>query len=75
MKNQVAKSQIFTKELLTRIQDKMRNCCIKSFNKVYEELKSDNILRQEDIEFIDNKNTKKEIMNCKTEGKNYDTKM
>ena len=75
MKNQVAKSQIFTKESLTRIQDKMRNCCIKSFNKVYEELKSDNILRQKDIEFIDNKNTKKEIMNCKTEGKNYDTKM
>ncbi len=36
MKKQVAKSQIFTKESLTRIQDKMRNCCIKSFNKVYE---------------------------------------
>ncbi len=35
MKKQVAKSQIFTKESLTRIQDKMRNCCIKSFNKVY----------------------------------------
>ena len=37
MKKQVAKSQIFTKESLTRIQDKMRNCCIKSFNKVYEQ--------------------------------------
>ena len=35
MKKQIAKSQIFTKESLTRIQDKMRNCCIKSFNKVY----------------------------------------
>lgn len=37
MKKQVAKSQIFTKESLTKIQDKMRNCCIKSFNKVYEQ--------------------------------------
>lgn len=37
MKKPVAKSQIFTKESLTRIQDKMRNCCIKSFNKVYEQ--------------------------------------
>lgn len=37
MKKQVAKSQIFTKESLARIQDKMRNCCIKSFNKVYEQ--------------------------------------
>lgn len=35
MEKQVAKSQIFTKESLTRIQDKMRHCCIKSFNKVY----------------------------------------
>ncbi len=33
-----------------------------TYKKVYEELKSDNILRQEDIGFIDNKNTKKEIM-------------
>lgn len=28
MKKPVAKSQIFTKESLTRIQDKMRNCCL-----------------------------------------------
>ena len=35
MKKQVGKSQLFTKELLTKIQDKMRNACIKSFNKFY----------------------------------------
>ena len=29
------------------------------YKKVYAELKSDNILRQADIDFIDNKNTKK----------------
>ena len=29
------------------------------YKKVYTELKSDNILRQADIDFIDNKNTKK----------------
>ena len=29
------------------------------YKKVYQELKIDNILRQEDIDFIDNKNTKK----------------
>ena len=29
------------------------------YKKVYGELKSDNILRQADIDFIDNKNTKK----------------
>ena len=33
MKKQVGKSQLFTKESLTKIQDKMRNACIKSFNK------------------------------------------
>ena len=35
MKKQVGKSQLFTKESLTKIQDKMRNACIKSFNKFY----------------------------------------
>ena len=52
MKKQVAKSQIFTKESLTRIQDKMRNCCIKSFNKVYEQdyqLKTKGKGRNQDI--------------------------
>lgn len=36
MKKQVAKSKIFTKESLKRIQDEMRACCIKSYNKHYE---------------------------------------
>ena len=36
MKKQVGKSKIFTKTLLTEIQDKMRNACIKSYNKFYE---------------------------------------
>ena len=35
MKKQVGKSQLFTKESLTKIQDKMRTACIKSFNKFY----------------------------------------
>lgn len=35
MKKQVAKSKIFTKESLARLQDEMRNCCIKSYNKFY----------------------------------------
>lgn len=33
---QVGKSKLFTKELLTAIQDKMRNACIKSYNKFYD---------------------------------------
>ena len=36
MKKQVGKSKIFTKTSLTEIQDKMRNACIKSFNKFYD---------------------------------------
>ena len=36
MKKQVGKSQIFTKALLSEIQDKMRNACIKSYNKFYD---------------------------------------
>ena len=35
MKKQVGKSQVFTKTSLTQIQDKMRNACIKSYNKFY----------------------------------------
>lgn len=35
MKKQVGKTKLFTKETLTAIQDKMRNACIKSFNKFY----------------------------------------
>lgn len=59
MKKQVAKSQIFTKESLTRIQDKMRNCCIKSFNKVYQEnykLKEKQKGRNQDIKVTDMQN-------------------
>lgn len=33
---QVVKSKLFTKTTLTQIQDKMRNACIKSFNKFYD---------------------------------------
>ena len=36
LKKQVGKSQLFTKESLTKIQDKMRNACIKSYNKFYD---------------------------------------
>src|SRR5699024_194466 len=36
MKKQVVKSKLFTKTTLTQIQDKMRNACIKSYNKFYE---------------------------------------
>lgn len=36
MKKQVGKSKLFTKASLTEIQDKMRNACIKSYNKFYE---------------------------------------
>ena len=35
MKKQVGKSQLFTKNLLSEMQDKMRNACIKSYNKFY----------------------------------------
>lgn len=62
MKKQVAKSQIFTKESLTRIQDKMRNCCIKSFNKVYQEnykLKEKQKGRNQDIKVTDMQNYNK----------------
>ena len=33
---QVVKSKLFTKTTLTQIQDKMKNACIKSFNKFYD---------------------------------------
>ena len=36
MKKQIGKSKLFTKATLTEIQDKMRNACIKSYNKFYE---------------------------------------
>lgn len=35
MSTQIGKSDVFTKELLIEIQDKMRVLCINSFNEVY----------------------------------------
>ena len=52
MKKQVAKSQIFTKSSLKVIQDEMRKCCIKSYNKFYDktsELKKKQKGRNRDI--------------------------
>ena len=56
MKKQVGKSQLFTKESLTEIQDKMRNACIKSFNKFYDmdiKLKEKQKGRNQDINVKD----------------------
>ena len=43
-KKQPAKSKVFTKESLQRIQDEMRVCCIRSYNRVYEK---NSILKQQ----------------------------
>ena len=40
MKKQVGKSQLFTKTLLSEIQDKMRNACIKSYNKIQDKMRN-----------------------------------
>ena len=59
MKKQVGKSQLFTKESLTKIQDKMRNSCIKSFNKFYDmdiKLKEKQKGRNQDINVKDMSN-------------------
>ena len=59
MKKQVAKSKIFTKQSLTAIQDSMRNCCIKSYNKFYgrtAELKHKQKGRNIDVNVKDMKN-------------------
>jgi hypothetical protein len=37
MKRQVCKSKVFTKESLTKLQDDMRNDCIKRYNEVFKE--------------------------------------
>ena len=61
MKKQVAKSKIFTKQSLTAIQDSMRNCCIKSYNKFYgrtAELKHKQKGRNIDVNVKDMKNYK-----------------
>ena len=62
MKKQVGKSKLFTKISLTDIQDKMRNACIKSYNKFYEvdtKLKEKQKGRNQDINVNDMKNYKK----------------
>ena len=62
MKKQVGKSKLFTKTSLTEIQDKMRNACIKSYNKFYEvdtRLKEKQKGRNQDISVNDMKNYKK----------------
>ena len=56
MEKQVGKSQLFTKESLTKIQDKMRNACIKSYNKFYDvdsRLKAKQKGRNQDINVKD----------------------
>ncbi len=56
MKKQVGKSKIFTKTILTEIQDKMRNTCIKSYNKFYDvdsKLKTKQKGRNQDIDVKD----------------------
>lgn len=56
MKKQVGKSQLFTKTLLSDIQDKMRNACIKSYNKFYDvdsKLKTKQKGRNQDINVKD----------------------
>ena len=62
MKKQVGKSKLFTKTSLTEIQDKMRNACIKSYNKFYEvdtRLKEKQKGRNLDINVKDMSNYKK----------------
>ena len=59
MKKQVGKSQLFKKESLTKIQDKMRTACIKSFNKFYDrdiKLKEKQKGRNQDINVKDMSN-------------------
>ena len=59
MKKQVGKSQLFTKNLLSEIQDKMRNACIKSYNKFYgvdSRLKTKQKGRNQDINVKDMSN-------------------
>lgn len=62
MRKQVGKSRLFTKTFLSEIQDKMRNSCIKSFNKFYRlegRLKTKQKGRNQDINVKDMGNYKK----------------
>ena len=67
MTKQVGKTTVFTKESLKVIQDKMRECCIKSYNNVYslnKKLKEKQKGRNQDISSQDMQifnETKKEI--------------
>ena len=86
MKKQVGKSKLFTKTSLTEIQDKMRNACIKSYNKFYEvdtRLKEKQKGRNQDISVNDMKNYKelkkqqeqnaKRLQQANNKTKNLDT--
>ena len=86
MKKQVGKSKLFTKISLTDIQDKMRNACIKSYNKFYEvdtRLKEKQKGRNQDISVNDMKNYKelkkqqeqnaKRLQQANNKTKNLDT--
>ena len=56
MRKQPAKSKVFTRESLKQIQDEMRACCIKSYNKHYEKtslLKQKKKGRNQDINVKD----------------------
>ena len=67
MKKKVGKSQLFTKESLTKIQDTMRTACIKSFNKFYDmdiKLKEKQKGKNQDInvkDMVDYQNIKKQL--------------
>ena len=67
MKKQVGKSQLFTKSSLSEIQDKMRNACIKSYNKFYDvdsRLKTKQKGRNQDInvkEMVNYRELKKKL--------------
>ena len=82
MKKQVGKSQLFTKNLLSEIQDKMRNACIKSYNKFYDvdsRLKIKQKGRNQDINVKEMENYRKmkkklEKQKSKLENANKQTK-
>lgn len=75
MKMQVGKSDVFTKERLTKIQDKMREKCIESFNKYYKEeatLKEKQKGRNRDIHVKDMQNYNEIIKQMKVNNESID---
>lgn len=75
MKKQVGKSQLFTKESLTKIQDKMRNACIKSYNRFYDvdsRLKAKQKGRNQDINVKDMDNYREIKKKLEQEKQNLD---